>query len=77
KWIRALRRKNWKPEDNVDYRICSEHFLPSDYKDIPGNRRYLKRGAIPSVFPTFPRYYQSAPKKERRELIRQINEPTA
>ena len=37
---------------SVDRKFCcSEHFLPSDFKDsLTGHRRELKKGSIPSIF---------------------------
>ena len=31
-------------------RVCSRHFLPSDFMITPKGRRFLKRRAIPSIF---------------------------
>ena len=60
KWIQAMRREDWQPSRSD--RICEKHFLPSDYQypqDLPYSRtlsrRYLKRGALPSVF-NFPEH---------------------
>ena len=55
KWIKAMRREKWKPSKNT--RICEHHFLPSDYSLPPAlckhmtYKKYLKRDAVPSVFP--------------------------
>ena len=68
-WIAAVRRWKWSPT-KYSY-ICSQHFLPSDYKVPPGEPYpRLKPTAIPSVFPEFPKYLQRAPPKNRRELKR-------
>ncbi len=50
KWIKAVRRENWKPNKSSD--ICSEHFISSDYEEpLPGDiRRRLKPDAVPSQF---------------------------
>ncbi|XP_014290273.1 THAP domain-containing protein 1 [Halyomorpha halys] len=58
-WIKAINRKNWTPSSNS--KICSDHFLPSDFNltyhsGIP----HLREGAIPSVFPAFPKYSQKS-----------------
>jgi len=47
KWLDALKRPGLIPSKN--HRLCSEHFTPSDYYE-KGLRRYLKRGAVPSIF---------------------------
>jgi len=55
KWIQAMHRGKWKPSKNT--RICEHHFLPSDYSLPPAlckhmtYKKYLKRDAVPSVFP--------------------------
>ncbi len=50
-WLRALRRKNLDPDPGrlSHYRVCSEHFTPSDLRESGGGRRMLKRDAVPSV----------------------------
>ena len=50
RWIHAVRRVNFDPSDKV--KICSEHFLRSDYKQREDLLiTLLKDDAIPSVFP--------------------------
>ena len=54
KWIQAVKRENFIP--NWSTKICSDHFLPSDYKGESINRysnltrSLLKEEAVPSVF---------------------------
>lgn len=49
KWLVAVRRENFKA--NGSTRICSDHFLGSDYKVRPGaSSKYLKDDAVPSLF---------------------------
>ena len=50
KWIQAVRRANFNPISST--KICSDHFVPSDYKDesIYLTRALLKEEAVPSVF---------------------------
>ncbi|XP_067007780.2 uncharacterized protein [Anabrus simplex] len=54
KWRLATKRLNFKPGKHT--RICSAHFLPSDYLEesiwtgLAHSRRFLKRDAVPSVF---------------------------
>ena len=56
KWVHATKRAHFKP--SAHSRVCSDHFLPGDYveqswasKEAGVTRRYLKKGAVPSVFP--------------------------
>ncbi len=73
-WLRALRRKDWSPGPmNDSYRVCSDHFLDSDYKsssDSSNGPRHLKSDAVPSVFKAYPAYLQPPEKKTRRVLVR-------
>ncbi|XP_025423124.1 THAP domain-containing protein 1-like [Sipha flava] len=63
-WTDAIKRKNFIP--NQWSRICSVHFTDNDYQIRPdANRPILKVNAVPSVFPSFPVYYQHKPKKLR------------
>ena len=66
KWIQAVRRVNFEPKSHD--MICSEHFLPSDYKENT-KIKILKNDAVPSVFPAFPSHLQP-PAKKRRVLER-------
>ena len=69
KWLRAIPRQNFVPTKNS--RICSVHFQPSDFIEVSRDSnksrqkeqkgktlslRYLKKDAVPSVFPNAPRY---------------------
>lgn len=68
-WIRAIRRENWNPSKTS--RLCGEHFLPSDYQDIPGSKRkVLKLDAVPSVF-NFPKHLKTVT-KPRKEPVRRV-----
>lgn len=70
-WIAALRRENWTPSKAS--RICSEHFLESDYKVRPGACiRLLKDDAVPSVF-AFPEYLHGKP-SARQNRKRRLSE---
>ncbi|XP_045468058.1 THAP domain-containing protein 3-like isoform X3 [Harmonia axyridis] len=49
-WIEAVGRGNWTPTKYS--KLCSEHFLPTDYIDNSGGRsRTLEPDAVPSIFP--------------------------
>ncbi len=58
KWLSAIRRKGWKPDTEKDYyRLCSEHFVSTDFKE--GKlRQNLLPNAVPSVFKGFPKHLQ-------------------
>uniref|UniRef100_A0A8C4N815 THAP-type domain-containing protein n=1 Tax=Eptatretus burgeri TaxID=7764 RepID=A0A8C4N815_EPTBU len=79
RWVRVLRVKN--PIITKNSRLCSEHFLPEDYKrdlcnELLGRRpvRRLKDDAVPSVF-CLTRKRKMAPstdrqtKRGRREMV--------
>ena len=67
--VAAIKRDDFTPSDQTV--ICSEHFLPTDYKDddIGYNQKKLKDDVVPSVFPAFPSHLQP-PTKKRRILVR-------
>ena len=52
KWVRAIKRENFNPSEWST--ICSQHFLPTDFKDDEFGylHRNLKNDTVPSVFPT-------------------------
>ena len=57
KWVHAICRKQWKPTKHSF--ICSDHFHESCFVIRPGAEgRRLKDDAVPSIFQTFPSYYQ-------------------
>ena len=57
KWVHAIRRKQWKPTKHSF--ICSDHFHESCFVIRPGAEgQRLKDDAVPSIFQTFPSYYQ-------------------
>ncbi|KAK4876049.1 hypothetical protein RN001_012471 [Aquatica leii] len=57
RWLNAIKRENFIPTKYS--KICSDHFLLSDYLERPGAcKRYLKPDAVPSVFYAFPSHLQ-------------------
>ena len=46
-------------------RICSRHFLPTDFKKTAGGKKLLKPNVLPSIFPW------TKPQKERSARLRQ------
>ena len=79
KWINAIHRENFTPGQTA--RVCSLHFHESDfirYRSDSNSRRvkskisalakaYLKKEAIPSVFPNLPCYLSAVPTHHRQE----------
>ncbi|XP_060877180.1 THAP domain-containing protein 1-like, partial [Metopolophium dirhodum] len=64
-WVNAIRRKNFNPTQWS--RICSVHFTENDFMiRSDADRPLLKINAVPSVFPSFPTYYQNKSKKPRK-----------
>ncbi|XP_014290271.1 uncharacterized protein [Halyomorpha halys] len=56
-WVKAINRENWTPTTNC--RICSDHFLPSDFnRTYHSGISHLREGAVPSIFPGSPKYMQ-------------------
>jgi len=82
KWNKANPRKDFEPSKHS--RLCSLHFRPTDFVDVsndsngtrkklhPGKQlslRYLKKDAVPSIFPNAPSYLSSTgttPRTTRR-----------
>jgi len=60
KWLKNISRENWTPTNRET--VCSIHFLPDDFT-IGKKYRILKRTAIPSIFPNYPKYMQAAAAK--------------
>ena len=70
KWVHAICRKQWKPTKHSF--ICSDHFHESCFVIRPGAEgRRLKDDAVPSIFQTFPSYYQKDIKFRRSPRKRQ------
>ena len=65
KWIQSVKRKEWVP-NKYSY-ICSENFEPSCFVVRPGKiGHHLNYNASPTIFPTFPHYYQRTEKAKRK-----------
>ena len=56
KWVTAVRREGWLPTKHSC--ICSDHFLQSDFVKNTGIYKRLKKDAVPSVFPAYPKHLQ-------------------
>src|SRR3984885_5427352 len=78
KWIRANLRKDFQPTSNSG--LCSLHFKESDFVEYSQDKnsrrvkqtgerllcnRYLKKDAVPSVFPNAPAYLSTTPCEPR------------
>ncbi|XP_043117503.1 FAD synthase isoform X2 [Puntigrus tetrazona] len=50
-WLVALRRETGSPIQSIrGLRVCSEHFSPSDFSVVKGNKRRLNAKAVPKLF---------------------------
>ena len=48
KWRIAIKKEHWEP--SIHSRVCRDHFNADDFRGTLG-KRFLKKEAIPSVFP--------------------------
>lgn len=48
KWVTAMRRKDYNPSSHAT--ICSKHFRDEDFLITDKGNKYVRRGAIPSIF---------------------------
>lgn len=71
-WTAAVKRKYWSPSTSSV--ICSDHFEKSCFQIPPGLSRKarLHRGAVPTIFTTYPQHLQPKPAKQRRVLHRSV-----
>lgn len=56
KWEHAVRRKGWTSTSASS--LCSIHFRAEDLDTTSPFRTYVKKGAVPSIFPSHPAYLQ-------------------
>lgn len=65
-WLKAILNPDFEPTQWST--VCKLHFQESDFlSSLSGQRQVLKKSAVPSIFPTFPKYYQGRVKKERTD----------
>ncbi|XP_074645882.1 uncharacterized protein LOC141902141 [Tubulanus polymorphus] len=76
-WIIKIKRDpgdNFKIKDHTF--VCSRHFLPEDIEfNVYNQRRYLRRGAVPSVFECwkdFQNIGQQSQKKSRKQPTQRL-----
>ena len=62
-WLKAIRRANFTVKNFS--RVCGKHFSPSDFV-VGAKRKTLREGAVPSIFPDWPRHLQCVEKPKRR-----------
>ena len=74
RWSRSIVRKDFVPTKHT--KLCSLHFAPSDFVEVHADsnkrrqksrgdkkeltKRYLKDDAVPSIFPSAPKYLSAA-----------------
>ncbi|KAH9376439.1 hypothetical protein HPB48_022610 [Haemaphysalis longicornis] len=64
KWLVAIRRDGWAPNDSSCYtKVCTRHFKHDDF--IEGNMRRLKDGTVPSIFDDYSQRLQPKPVPDR------------
>ncbi|KAF2905508.1 hypothetical protein ILUMI_00674, partial [Ignelater luminosus] len=70
-WIHSLRCEDFKP--SLTTVICSAHFTKNDYLESGGNKKLLKKDAVPSVF----NFLQHLQRKtsSRRIILQHTEEP--
>ncbi|XP_065667699.1 THAP domain-containing protein 5-like [Hydra vulgaris] len=78
RWIVAIKRETFIPTEHS--RICSDHFLPSDYSILDfNNKPKLKPFSVPSIIivskPKVKRKFSSiSPHKNKKILIKKVSE---
>ncbi len=79
-WIKNIPRENWTPTKWSQ--ICSLHFhedsFTYDSQDLRRDsgqvkKRRLKKGSVPTVFPSCPSYLSKVPIKKRSEAASSVN----
>ena len=65
KWIQAVRCDNWVP--SASSKLCSDYFTEDCFTRKPKQKGcFLKKGSVPTIFPTFATYLQIQEPKTRR-----------
>ena len=71
KWIWAVRHDNWVP--SASSKLCSDHFTEDCFTTKPKQKGcFLKKGSVPTIFPTFPSYLQTQEPKTRKSPRKRI-----
>lgn len=66
-WVKAVRRATWQPTKYSF--LCSDHFALDSYKS--GAKRYLKNGAVPTIF-NFPSHLKKIIPPSRRKIVKHV-----
>lgn len=70
-WVKAIRRENWIPSKYS--RLCSEHFLQTDYSQNPGcTAKVLKPDAVPTIF-SFPKHLMKKLPLPRKQIAKHVS----
>lgn len=73
-WLIKIRRDERKCKTSCHMRVCSAHFLCTDYRTVLSGRHFLKQNAVPSVFAfTSPRKVKPPRRKLTYKLGLQVN----
>ena len=71
KGIQAVRCDNWVP--SASSKLCSDHFTEDCFTTKPNQKgHFLKKGSVPTIFPTFPSYLQTQEPKARKSPRKRI-----
>ena len=71
KWIRAVRCDNWVP--SASNMLCSDHFTEDCFTTKPNQKGHLlKKGSVPTIFPTLPSHLQTQEPKTRKSPRKRI-----
>ena len=70
-WIWAVRHDNWI--SSASSKLCSGHFTEVCFTTKPKQKgHFLKKGLVPTIFPTFPSYLQTQEPKIRKSFRKRI-----
>ena len=71
KWIWAIRCDSWVP--STLSKLCSDHFPEDCFTTKPKLKgHFLKKGSVPTIFPTFPSYLQTQNPKTKKSPRKKI-----
>jgi hypothetical protein len=71
RWLHQIRRENFVPSKWTT--VCSDHFEFECF--IVGNKnRFLRKGSIPTLFPSFPSHLQTKSRKRKEPFVQSQSE---